>query len=207
VSYQPPGVGRVLATRLAVGCLIPTLVVGVLALLGAGSVLTDYLDARAGRAAADAPPPTGPLAPGGEVVTITRVADGDTFTTAEAGTVRIIGVDTPETVKPGTPVQCYGPQATAHARQVLRPGRTVTLVSETRDGRPDGRASARHDRYGRRLAYVWLTDGTFWNERLVLDGYARARYYSPNDDHRADFEAAQAEAEAAGRGGWSACGW
>jgi len=141
----------------------------------------------------------------GDVETITRVVDGDTFSTDQSGTIRIIGVDTPETVKPNAPVDCFGPQASAYAKRRLRKGLTVTLVAEQRGGQPDGRKSAQTDRYGRRLAYVYLTDGTFWNLDLVANGYARARQYKPNDDHAAEFEAAQAKAKAAGKGLWGAC--
>ena len=143
--------------------------------------------------------------PDGDTETITKVVDGDTFATDQSGTIRIIGVDTPETVKPGEPVQCYGPQASAYAKKTLRKGLTVTLVAEQRNGAPDGRQSAQTDRYGRRLAYVYLTDGTFWNLDLVAKGYAKARYFSPNDDHRREFERAEAKARKAGKGLWGSC--
>lgn len=148
-----------------------------------------------------------------EVVTVTRAVDGDTFDTRELrsadnkhGAVRLIGVDTPETHKPNTPVQCWGPEAAAHAVQILRPGLTVQLVYESGpNGQPDPRQRARYDRYGRTLAYVYLTDGTFWNRSLAAQGWAVARYYSPNDDHRAEFRQAMATAQADRAGLWGAC--
>src|SRR5262245_41751000 len=75
---------------------------------------------------------------------VVRVIDGDTIE-AGGGDVRLIGVDTPETVKPGTPVQCYGPQASAFTHRLLE-GRTVRLVFGVE----------RRDVYGRRLAYAYL---------------------------------------------------
>jgi micrococcal nuclease len=202
VSWQPrgPGVGSTLLVRLAVLAIVPALFASMLAASCVGGRLNDALD--------DGPTTvTAPRSPA-ETVTVRRVVDGDTIVTAEAGTVRLIGVDTPETRKPRTPVQCYGPEASAATHQAMPPGITVGLVYEaSADGGLDRRPRARLDRYGRTLAYVYLTDGTFWNLALVARGLARARYYHPNDDHRADFAAAQAKAEAADVGGWGACDW
>jgi micrococcal nuclease len=84
----------------------------------------------------------------GELVTVQRVVDGDTFI-ALAGArrfrVRLIGLDTPETVKPGTPIQCFGPEASTYAKGSLT-GKLVRLVYDV----------DRYDRYGRTLAYVYM---------------------------------------------------
>ena len=152
---------------------------------------------------------TGTTAPTGtgvaaRVVEVQHVSDGDTFSTTDGTTVRLIGVDTPETHKPATPIQCWGPEASAHAKRTLD-GARVRLVYETRDGQPDPRKSARTDRYGRTLAYVYLANGTFWNRQLVAQGFAVARYYPPNDDHRTEFAQTMQRAIAAKAGLWGAC--
>ena len=107
---------------------------------------------------------------------VTRVVDGDTIKVRSRGfedTVRLIGIDTPETRDPSEPVQCFGPEASARARRLLPPGRSVRLVTDdTQDTR---------DRYGRLLAYVY-TPGTSGptgsvNHRMVRGGYARVYVY------------------------------
>src|SRR3954469_17996825 len=82
---------------------------------------------------------------------VQRVVDGDTVRLAGLGSVRLIGVDTPEVY--GGRVECFGPEASAFARSILRPGTRVRY----RVGREP------RDRYGRLLAYVWLTDGRLFN--------------------------------------------
>ena len=135
----------------------------------------------------------------GTAVTVTHVVDGDTIDVAAPGgteRVRLLGIDTPETVKPNTPVQCYGPEASARTKALLPAGTTVILQRD---------AEAR-DRYGRLLAYVWRRqDGLFVNRSLVADGYARILSISPNTAHQADLSAARAGAEAAHRGLWGTC--
>ncbi|MDX6687795.1 MAG: micrococcal nuclease [Baekduia sp.] len=131
---------------------------------------------------------------------VVRVVDGDTILVATAGgaqeRVRYIGMDTPETVKPRTPVQCYGKKASA-ANKRLVAGQAVRLVSD----------AERRDRYGRLLAYVYrASDGLFVNAELVRDGYARPLTIAPNARHAREFAALAAAARRAGRGLWSACG-
>jgi micrococcal nuclease len=133
----------------------------------------------------------------GELATVARVVDGDTFiakpSTGRAFRVRLIGVDTPETVKPRTPVQCFGPEASAYATHVLT-GRQVRLVYDV----------DRYDRYGRALAYVYVGDD-FFNLDLVRRGYAVLMTIPPDVAHAGEFVAAQAAARAADRGLWHAC--
>lgn len=136
-------------------------------------------------------------APG--TATVVRVVDGDTVDLKVGrGTerARLLGIDTPETVKPGAPIDCYGPEASARTKALLPKGTEVRL---TRD------AEAR-DRYGRLLVYLALaTDGTFVNRLLLEEGYARPLSIAPNEAHRAELGAASAEAQQAGRGLWGAC--
>ena len=135
---------------------------------------------------------------------VTRVVDGDTIKVRSRGfedTVRLIGIDTPETRDPSEPVQCFGPEASARARRLLPPGRSVRLVTDdTQDTR---------DRYGRLLAYVY-TPGTSGptgsvNHQMVRGGYARVYVYGGVRFRYADpFFRAQHRARAAGLGLWGA---
>jgi len=107
---------------------------------------------------------------------VVRVVDGDTVVVRTGGhdeRVRYIGVDTPESVKPGTPVQCFAKAASAENRRLVE-GQEVRLV---------GDAEAR-DRYGRMLAYVYRKrDGLFVNAELVRRGYAKPMTIPPNVAH------------------------
>jgi micrococcal nuclease len=129
---------------------------------------------------------------------VLRVVDGDTILVAVSGReerVRYIGVDTPETVKPNTRVQCFGKRASA-ANHRLVDGRAVRLVAD---------AEAR-DRYGRLLAYVYRADdGLFVNEALIRRGYATTLTIAPNVRFADRFAALAGQARDAGRGLWSAC--
>ena len=122
--------------------------------------------------------------------------DGDTIEVSIAGRtdeVRYIGIDTPETVKPGTPIQCFGPQASALNHRLVE-GRAVRLVFD----------SERRDVYGRLLAYVFVGQ-RFVNARLVRLGYARTLTIPPNDTHAGLFHRLARAAGLAGRGCGSTC--
>lgn len=134
-------------------------------------------------------------ATGGDRVLVAQVIDGDTIRVRRGDkreTVRLIGVDAPETKHPDKPVEPWGPEAAAFARAMLE-GKWVTL--EYGDG-------ARRDRYRRTLAYVRLADGTLFNEILVRTGNARAYTRFPFA-YSDQFRAAEREARAARRGLWS----
>jgi micrococcal nuclease len=129
---------------------------------------------------------------------VLRVVDGDTIH-VEVGrrreTVRYIGVDTPESVKPGTPVQCFAKRASAFNHRLVE-GERVRLV-------PDAEA---RDRYGRLLAYVYRRpDGMFVNAELVRRGFATILTIPPNLAHAQEFLRLQRAARQAGRGLWGAC--
>jgi micrococcal nuclease len=127
---------------------------------------------------------------------VIRAVDGDTALVRVDGRaeyVRYIGVDTPETVKPGTPVQCGGPRASAYDHGVVD-GRTVRLVFDRE----------REDAYGRLLAYVHV-GGRFVNADLVRRGLARPYRYPPNTAHAALFAKLADRAGRRGRGLWSRC--
>ena len=132
--------------------------------------------------------------------TVVRVIDGDTIIVRGPGgrteDVRLIGIDTPETVDPRRPVGCFGPQASAYAKHLLT-GRRVILRYDRET----------NDRYGRFLAYVWLAQpAEFVNARLVELGYARAYPFPPNTAHEGLFAALERRAALRGRGLWGACG-
>jgi micrococcal nuclease len=131
---------------------------------------------------------------------VVRAVDGDTIIVRGSGgrmeDVRLLGIDTPETVDPRRPVGCYGPEASAFTKQHVT-GRTVTLRYDRE----------LHDRYGRFLAYVWLAGSrpVFVNAELVRRGYARSYPFPPNTAHEALFAALERSAAVAGKGLWHAC--
>ncbi len=138
----------------------------------------------------------GPSGPSAASALVVRVVDGDTIE-ARIGDrvedVRYIGVDTPETVKPDTPVQCFGPQASAFNHRLVE-HRQVRLVFGVE----------RRDVYGRLLAYVYLSR-RFVNARLVRRGLARSLTIPPNDRFAPLFRRLEIGAARAGRGLWGAC--
>jgi micrococcal nuclease len=140
-----------------------------------------------------------PDQPPGEAVVV-RVVDGDTVVVAVGGveeSVRLIGIDTPESVARDRPDECFGAEAAQRLAELLPPG---TVVRLTRDVEP-------RDVYDRLLAYVQRSsDGLFVNAAQVADGYAEAKDYPPNTTYRDDFEQAERAARQAGLGLWSTCG-
>jgi micrococcal nuclease len=137
----------------------------------------------------DTPPPTAEAF-------VSRVVDGDTVEVQLDGReedVRYIGVDTPETVKPEEPVQCFGPQASDFNHRLVEQ-QQVRLVFDRE----------RRDVYGRLLAYVYLGD-RFVNAELVRRGLARTLTIPPNDRFAGRFKRLQMAAARAGRGLWGAC--
>ena len=124
---------------------------------------------------------------------VTRVIDGDTIEIEGGKKVRYLGIDTPETVDPRKPVQCFGIEA-SNANKKLVLGKRVKLekdISET-------------DKYGRLLRYVYVDD-IFVNDYLVRNGYAYAVTFPPDVKYQQQFLEAQKEARENKRGLWSAC--
>jgi micrococcal nuclease len=130
---------------------------------------------------------------------IERVVDGDTVIAKIDGhgeRVRLIGINTPESVKPNSPVECYGKEASEFTTRLLPAGTAVRLVRDV---------EARDD-YGRLLAYVYrVADGMFVNQELARQGYARVLTIAPNLAHSAEFLTSAREARNASRGLWSRC--
>jgi len=134
--------------------------------------------------------------PGAGSVRVTRVVDGDTIEVQLGGRevdIRLIGIDTPESVAPDQPIECYGRRASAYTESRLE-GEIVRLEFDVE----------RLDRYGRTLAYVWVDDELF-NETLVAEGYAVVTTFPPNVTYVDRFLAAQRAAREAGRGLWGEC--
>ncbi|TRW46406.1 thermonuclease family protein [Georgenia yuyongxinii] len=151
------------------------------------AVIAVVLLATAGIATARA---VGPL-----MATVTGVVDGDTIDVTYRGKdsrVRLLNVDTPETVDPDEPMQCLGPEATAFLEGMLPPGTRVELQHD----------KERHDQYGRELAGVFLDD-TLVNAQIAREGLGIAVVYPPNDRFYDEVLAAQNEAEATGHGLYS----
>jgi micrococcal nuclease len=132
--------------------------------------------------------------PADRSVTVRRVVDGDTVVVSTGETLRLIGMDTPETVDPRKPVQCFGREASKRAHQLLD-GASVRLTYDPTQGRLD--------KYGRTLAYVWLADGRLYNEVMIADGYAHEYTYAIPYRFQSRFLAAERAARRAERGLWS----
>lgn len=125
-------------------------------------------------------------------VRVTRVIDGDTVVLDTIGTVRLIGVDTPETVDPRKPVQAFGKEASDFLKGLLT-GVTVRVEYDQN----------KTDKFGRTLVYLYLADGTFVNRKIVEDGYGHAYTEFPFR-FIDEFRKVQLEARLAGRGLWAA---
>ncbi len=139
-----------------------------------------------------------PRPPGTAVVV--HPVDGDTIVVEVDGVeepVRLIGIDTPESVAPDRPIECFGPEAKARTAELLPAGTVVRLERDV---------EAR-DRYDRLLAYVTrVSDGVHVNRLLVEEGFAEARAFPPNVARQDELERAEASARQGGRGLWPACG-
>jgi micrococcal nuclease len=130
-------------------------------------------------------------------VRVLEAIDGDTLVVelpdGSTDTVRILGVDTPETHHPTKGVECFGPEAAAYTATRLT-GRFVRLVGDVEP----------RDIYDRRLAYV-IVDGHRFDDELLRKGYARLLVIEPNRAHARDLLAAELTARRTKRGLWAAC--
>jgi len=133
-------------------------------------------------------------------VFVVQALDGDTIVVADGSgpgdteTIRLLGVDTPETHHPRKPVQCFGPEAAAFTQSRLE-GRWVRLEDDVE----------RHDIYGRRLAYVYF-HGRLFEDVLLTRGFARLLVIEPNHAHARTMLDEELDAQAAHVGLWGACG-
>ena len=122
---------------------------------------------------------------------VRRVVDGDTVVLTSGERVRYIGMDTPELHHPRKPVQPYAREAMEYNRNLVE-GKVIRMEFDV----------DRYDRYGRLLAYVYLSDGTFVNAELVRQGYAQLLTIPPNVKHTDLFVKFQREARENNRGLW-----
>jgi len=132
-----------------------------------------------------------------DLTTVTRVVDGDTIVVEMNGAqekIRLIGVDTPETVDPRKPVQCFGKEASTFTKNLLE-GKQVRLESDSSQGD--------RDKYDRPLRYVFLPDGTFVNKEIIAQGYGHEYTYRTPYHYQTDFKAAERSARESERGLWS----
>ena len=124
---------------------------------------------------------------------VVRVVDGDTLLLDRNERVRLIGVDTPETVDPRRPVERFGKEASDFTKRMAE-GKKVRLEYD----------QDRRDRFGRTLAYVYLEDGTFLNAEIVKQGYGHAYTQFPFK-YLKEFRGYEREAREAQRGLWKRC--
>ena len=156
---------------------------------GSGRAPADLATSKAERAAWPNPPK------GAVAAKVERVVDGDTFVASVNGRrerVRVIGVDTPESVDPNRPDEPFGEEASNFAKHYLN-GETVRMAGDVEP----------RDRYGRMLAYVWLADGTFWNALLAAEGYAQQLTIPPNVTYADLVRRLVSEARRENRGLWA----
>lgn len=130
---------------------------------------------------------------------VLRVIDGDTLRVAVSGTeesIRLIGVDAPESVDPHRPVECHGKEASDFMKSLVPPGTKIRLVLDVEP----------RDRYGRLLAYAYRAeDDLFLNAALLEDGYAEELSIAPNVAYRDQFKSLVDDARKQSRGLWKAC--
>lgn len=128
---------------------------------------------------------------------VVKVVDGDTLDLNINGTterIRLIGVNTPESVEPRQPVECFGIEASNRAKEILT-GKTVILEKDPSQGD--------RDKYGRLLGYIFLQDGTNFGKKMISDGYAYEYTYDGKYKYQSEFKAAQADAQVNKRGLWA----
>ncbi len=130
-------------------------------------------------------------APEGDLIKVANVVDGDTIKLENGQVVRYIGIDTPETVHPSKPVQCFGKEASAKNKELVN-GKEVRLVKDVSET----------DKYGRLLRYVYVGD-TFVNDYLVRNGFANSSTYPPDVKYQEQFKKAEEEARTNKRGLWA----
>jgi micrococcal nuclease len=129
---------------------------------------------------------------------VIRVVDGDTIVVSPNEKVRLIGVDTPETIHPKKAVACFGKEAKQFTHDATN-GKTVRLIMDAVN------AKRRHkDRYGRTLAYAYLADGKMLNAELIRQGYGRA-YTRFSFQHLVEFKQLERQARTQSVGLWSSC--
>ncbi len=133
----------------------------------------------------------------GIVYCVEHVVDGDTVDLDIDGKrvrVRLIGINTPETVDPRRPVECFGKEASNKAKEILS-GKWVSIESDpTQDTT---------DKYGRKLLYIYTSDGTLFNIQMIREGYAHEYTYRYPYKYQQEFKNAEHDARTEERGLWA----
>ncbi len=135
-----------------------------------------------------------------EQAEVKKVVDGDTINLTDGRTIRYLNMDTPETKKPNTAVQCYGPEASKLNKELVD-GKKVWLLSDKQD----------KDRFGRSLRFVFISDnkptnvGDSVNAAFVREGFARSSIYKPNTTYEDVFKKLELEAKSKKLGLWGVC--
>lgn len=131
-----------------------------------------------------------------EFYDVVRAVDGDTLVLNLNGTsetIRLIGMDTPETVDPRKAVQCFGKEASSKAKETLT-GKKVRIEADPTQGE--------RDKYNRLLLYIFLEDGTFYNKMMIQEGYAHEYTYNTPYKYQNEFKEAETSARENKRGFW-----
>jgi micrococcal nuclease len=135
-----------------------------------------------------------------EAAKVLRVVDGDTIRVLVQGkedTVRLIGIDAPETIDPKKSAQCFGKEASEKAKEVLE-NKTIILESDSTQGD--------RDEYGRLLRYIFLEDGTNFDKFILREGYAYEYTFKNNPyKYQSEFIQAEKKAKEENKGLWSSC--
>lgn len=130
---------------------------------------------------------------------VTHILDGDTFGVTVKGkdiTIRMLGIDTPETVDPRKPAQCYGKEASDETKRLLSDSHVQLKLNPKREVR---------DKYGRYLAYVYRDDGLFVNEYLLENGFAREYTYGKPYSLQGTFKVLEKKVQSEKKGLWKKC--
>jgi endonuclease YncB( thermonuclease family) len=131
-----------------------------------------------------------------KMYTVVNVVDGDTIkiqNSSEIETVRLIGVDTPETVHPSKPVECYGKEASSFVENLLKDTQVYIELDSSQGER---------DRYGRLLAYIFLPDKVLVNQLIISEGYGFEYTYNTPYKYQQDFKHAEQRATNLQKGLW-----
>ena len=130
--------------------------------------------------------------------TVAYVVDGDTvdvILNGEQIRVRLVGINTPETVDPRKPVECFGKEASDKAKEILKEGDAVFLETDS--------SQTKYDKYGRFLAYIFLADGTSFNKFMIAEGFAHEYTYRTPYKYQKEFRLAESKARLATKGLWN----
>src|SRR3989339_635810 len=138
-----------------------------------------------------------PLPQSGDLYKVVKVVDGDTVTinmNGKSQTIRLIGLNTPETVDPRKPVECFGKEASDKAKEILT-GKEVRIEKDPGQGD--------YDKYNRLLTYVFLEDGTNFNKYMIEQGLGYEYTYNLPYKYQKEFKTAQEQAKSQKRGLWA----